>query len=105
MAYRVVQFFTGVIARENIRLIAADPQLELVGAVVHSESKDGVDVGEIAGIEAMGVRATRDVEQILAMEADCVLYNAPRYDIDPFRVLLPDFCNAISARSRAAALL
>ncbi len=96
MAYRVVQFFTGVIARENIRLIAADPQLELVGAVVHSESKDGVDVGEIAGIEAMGVRATRDVEQILAMEADCVLYNAPRYDIDQVERILRSGKNVVT---------
>lgn len=56
--------------------------MELVGAYVHHAEKDGLDAGEIAGIGPLGVPATQVLEQILALDADCVLYNPPmeRYD-------------------------
>jgi hypothetical protein len=41
---------------------------------VHSEDKDGVDAGELAGIGPVGVAATTDREAILALDADCVVY-------------------------------
>lgn len=79
---RIVQWYTGVIAKHQIRLVQAHPSMELVGAVVHHAEKAGIDVGEIAGIGPIGVRATNDLDAILATEADCVLYNPPteRYD-------------------------
>jgi hypothetical protein len=79
---RIVQWYTGEIARHQIRVISACPSMELVGAFVHHEEKEGLDAGEIAGIEPLGVRTTRDVDEILALDADCVLYNPPleRYD-------------------------
>jgi len=56
--------------------------MELVGAYVHHEEKNGLDAGEIAGLDPLGVRATTDLDEILALDADCVLYNPPmeRYD-------------------------
>lgn len=82
MAYRVIQWYTGFVAQEQIRLIHTHPELELVGAVVFHQEKEGVDAGEIAGIDPIGIRATADMEKALSIEADCVLYNAPweRYD-------------------------
>jgi 2,4-diaminopentanoate dehydrogenase len=58
--------------REAVRL----PELEVVGAYVYSEHKDGVDVGTLAGIDPIGVAATRDLETFLALECDVVLYTA-----------------------------
>lgn len=79
---KVIQWYTGEIAKHQIRLIAACPSMELVGAYVYHAEKNGLDAGEIAGIAPLGVRATNNLDEILAVEADCVLYNPPveRYD-------------------------
>ena len=61
-------------AKAAIEGILAHPELELVGCWVHGASKDGRDVGEILGRAPLGVRATRDADALLALEADCVLY-------------------------------
>ena len=42
---------------------------------MHSEEKAGKDVGEIVGSEPLGVTATNSIEEILALDADCVLYS------------------------------
>src|SRR5581483_9527885 len=49
-------------------------ELELVGLKCHTESKQGVDAGEIAGTAPVGVSATRDAQELIAREADCVLF-------------------------------
>jgi 2,4-diaminopentanoate dehydrogenase len=51
------------------------PDLELVGCWVQSEEKDGKDAGAIAGRAAAGVTATRDVDALLSLQADCVVYS------------------------------
>ena len=82
MSYRVIQWYTGSIAREQIRMIHNNPALELVGAVVHHEEKVGIDVGAITKSEDVGVTTVGNIDDGLAIEADVVLYNAPfeRYD-------------------------
>ena len=75
MTYKVIQWATGGVGRAAIEYILAHPELELVGCWVSSEAKDGQDVGDIIGAERVGVTATRDVEALLALEADCVLYS------------------------------
>ena len=49
MPYRVIQWYTGSIAREQIRLVRQHPELELVGAVVHHEDKVGKDTTRVCG--------------------------------------------------------
>jgi hypothetical protein len=71
---RVIQWATGGVGRAAIEGVLLHPDLELVGCYVHSESKHGVDVGEIIGRDPIGVRATSDVDEILALDADCVVY-------------------------------
>lgn len=75
MTYRVVQWSTGNLGRAAIEGIVAHPELELAGVWVHSESKDGVDAGELAGIDPIGIRASRDVDALLALKPDCILYS------------------------------
>ena len=75
MAYRVIQWATGNVGRAAVQGILSHPQLELVGAWVHSADKAGRDVGEICGVGRVGLSATNDVEAIVATEADCVLYS------------------------------
>jgi 4-hydroxy-tetrahydrodipicolinate reductase len=74
MTYRVIQWATGQLGRAAVAGIAAHPELELVGGWVHSEDKDGKDLGEIAGVGPLGVRASRDKEALLATPADCVCF-------------------------------
>ncbi|MCK5751966.1 MAG: dihydrodipicolinate reductase, partial [Mycobacterium sp.] len=50
------------------------PDLALVGARVYSPDKHGADLGTLVGRDPIGVRATTDVDEILGLEADCVLY-------------------------------
>lgn len=93
---RIIQWYTGEIARHQIRVIAACPSMELVGAYVHHEEKNGVDVGEIAGIGPLGVRATHNMDEILAVDADCVLYNPPTERYDEIVPILESGKNVIS---------
>jgi hypothetical protein len=75
VATRVVQWTTGNVGRESVKAIAANPGLDLVGCYAWSDDKVGTDVGELAGIEPLGVAATNDVDELLALKPDCVVYN------------------------------
>jgi 2,4-diaminopentanoate dehydrogenase len=73
--YRVIQWATGNVGRAAVEGVLAHPDLELVGAYVYSSAKAGRDVGDICGIAPVGVVATDDVDAILALDADCVVYS------------------------------
>ncbi len=73
--YRVVQWATGGVGRAAIECVLNHPQLDLVGCWVHSANKNGRDVGEIVGTGALGISATTNVDDILALDADCVMYS------------------------------
>lgn len=74
MTTRLIQWTSGNVGKAIIRSIARRDGLELVGLYVNAEEKSGRDAGEIAGIGAMGVAATSDVDAILALEADVVIH-------------------------------
>ncbi|CAJ1580380.1 dihydrodipicolinate reductase [[Mycobacterium] wendilense] len=74
MALRVVQWATGGVGVAAIRGILEHPDLELAGCWVHSSEKNGRDVGELIGADPLGVTATNSVEEILALDADAVIY-------------------------------
>ena len=74
MPLRVVQWATGGVGRAAIEGVLRHPELELVGCYVRSADKHDRDVGELIGSDPVGVRATTDVEAILALDADCVIY-------------------------------
>ena len=42
---------------------------------MHSADKNGRDVGEIIGTGALGVSATTSLDELLALDADCVMYS------------------------------
>lgn len=72
--YRVVVWGTGNIGKATVKLAAGREDVEIVGAWVHSESKEGRDLGTIVGISPLGVTATLDREAVLALAPDCILY-------------------------------
>src|SRR5688572_30027507 len=77
---RVAVFGTGPIGSIAIPAIQRRPGLDLVGVWVHSEAKVGKDAGELANGEAIGLAVTNDVDAIMALEPDCVVYCANARD-------------------------
>jgi hypothetical protein len=71
---RVAHWGTGATGSFALRGILADPALELVGLHVTNPEKVGRDAGEPAGIARVGVAATSDVEALLDLQPDCLLY-------------------------------
>ena len=73
--YRVIQWATGGVGRAAIQGVLRHPELELVGCWVHSDDKNGRDVGDLIGETPIGVRASTNVDELLALDADCVMYS------------------------------
>ena len=62
MTLRVVQWTTGNVGKQSVAAIVRSPDLELVGCYAWSPDKVGRDVGELCGLEPLGVFATHDVD-------------------------------------------
>jgi 2,4-diaminopentanoate dehydrogenase len=82
-AYRVIQWGTGYAGIFALKYILNSADLELVGVRCYTREKDGVDAGTIAGVEAVGVRATTNVKELLALKADCVVFMPRDFLTDP----------------------
>src|SRR6266511_2446521 len=82
MTFRVVQWTTGITGSAAVRGMVGHPVLELVGCYAYSPEKVGQDVGVLCGIEPIGIRATDDVDALLALEPDRVSYMPYRPDFD-----------------------
>ncbi len=76
MSYRVIQWATGAMGKTVLREVLDHPAMELVGLYVYGQDKAGRDAGEIARRDLTGVIATRDVDEILALDADVVVHCA-----------------------------
>ncbi|HLX89747.1 MAG TPA: hypothetical protein VKR22_14985, partial [Acidimicrobiales bacterium] len=74
---RVVLWGTGNVGRHALAGIDARPDLELAGVWVSNPDKVGRDAGELAGLgRQLGVAATGDVDEVLALRPDCVVHTA-----------------------------
>lgn len=76
MTYSVIQWTTGYVGQHALRHVINNPLMELVGVRVTQAGKAGLDAGALCGMPNTGVYATRDVNSLLAMDADCVCYMA-----------------------------
>jgi 4-hydroxy-tetrahydrodipicolinate reductase len=95
---RVVQWATGKVGARSMRGIIQHPELELVGLYVHSEAKEGRDAGELCGLAPVGVSATRSIDDIIALQPDCVLYRQEGVDSDDVCRLLEAGINIVTTR-------
>jgi 4-hydroxy-tetrahydrodipicolinate reductase len=93
---RVIQWSTGNAGRKALRGILGHPELELVGVHAHSPAKVGLDAAELCGWpEPTGVVATNDAARLLALDADCVCYNAQGET--RVRETVDDLCRILAA--------
>jgi 4-hydroxy-tetrahydrodipicolinate reductase len=97
-AVRVVQWATGNIGARSLRGVIEHPELTLAGVYVTSAAKAGKDAGDLCGLPATGVTATNDVDEILALKADCVLYMPAACDVDEVCALLASGANVVTTR-------
>ncbi len=93
---RVIQWNTGKVGKLSTRAILDDPRLELVGAFALSPGKIGQDAGVLAGRPACGVKATDDVDALIALRADSVLYTPFEANLDHAIRLLESGADVIS---------
>jgi hypothetical protein len=84
------------VGRRSVIAIARNPGLTLVGCYAWSPDKVGRDVGELCGIDPLGVKATHDVDALLALRPDCVVYNPMWPSIDELVRILGAGVNVVS---------
>jgi hypothetical protein len=94
--YRVVQWATGNVGKVAVRHFAGNPVFDLVAVLVFDAGKVGKDAGEIAGTDPVGVLATDDVDAVLALRADCVMYSPIWADVDAICRILRSGKNVVS---------
>jgi 2,4-diaminopentanoate dehydrogenase len=77
MAIRVAQVGTGNVGGHALTELITNPEFELTGVWVSSEAKVGKDAAELAGLDTpTGVKATNDLEAVLASQPECAVYTA-----------------------------
>jgi 4-hydroxy-tetrahydrodipicolinate reductase len=97
VTYRIIQWGTGNVGKHALRTIVQRPDYELVGLRVYNPDKVGKDAGELLGLEPLGVRATDDVDAMLAIDADCVCYTALGTTLGDPEAPLDDICRILAS--------
>jgi 2,4-diaminopentanoate dehydrogenase len=80
--YRVIVWGPGHIGAAALRELIQRPEFEVVGVKVYSDSKHGVDAGTLVGLEPIGIPATTRRDDILALDADCVVFTPRPLDAE-----------------------
>lgn len=77
MAIKVAAIGTGNVGRHALKQLITDPAYELTAVWVSSAAKSGKDAGELAGLGvSTGIRATDDLDEVLATTPQCAVYTA-----------------------------
>jgi len=95
MAIRVIQWGTGLVGAESLRVLLRRDDLEVVGVWRHSANQVGRDIASLTGGPDTGIRFTNSLQEIVAIDADCVLYMPRRAHIDEVVALLASGKNVI----------
>jgi 2,4-diaminopentanoate dehydrogenase len=95
---RVVQWTTGNVAVEVVKALMQRPDVELIGAYAYSLDKVGKDVGVLCDTGGdLGVCATDDVDALLALEPDCVVYTPLHFDAGQVQRILRAGVNIVTS--------
>ncbi|ORB29045.1 NAD(P)H-dependent amine dehydrogenase family protein [Mycolicibacterium parafortuitum] len=77
MAIKVAAIGTGNVGGHALAQLITDPRFELTAVWVSSEPKAGKDAAELAGLQkSTGIRATTDLDEVLATGPQCAVYTA-----------------------------
>jgi hypothetical protein len=86
---KVVQWGTGTAGLRGLRCVLKNPALQLVGLYVARPERAGRDAGSFVDMPDTGVTAINDVDTLLEMGAECLIYigsfdKGGFHDIVPF---------------------
>ena len=96
-ASRIIQWGTGNVGKHALRAIVERPDFELVGLRVYDPDKVGKDAGELLDQAPVGVLATDDIDEILAIDAECVCYTALGSTLPDAEAPLDDICRLLAS--------
>ena len=94
--YRVVQWATGTIGARALRAIIEHPHMTLAGIYVHGQDKVGRNAGELCGVESAEVTATANIDEIVELGPDCVLYMPNSLNLEELCLLLTAGINVVT---------
>lgn len=77
MSRRVVVWGTGFVGKMVIAEIVRHPAFDLVGVGVSNPDKVGSDVGEICGLDRIGLSATDDIDALIELRPDALVHYGP----------------------------
>ena len=95
--YRVIQWGTGSVGTHALRTIIEHPDYEIAGVRVYNPDKVGIDAGTLVGGHETGVVATDSRDDILAIDADAVCYNALGSTLGSADESLDDICRLLES--------
>ncbi|MDR2858571.1 MAG: hypothetical protein LBV50_12110 [Novosphingobium sp.] len=93
---RVAQWNTGKVGKLAMRGVLDNPALELVGVFAYSPEKVGQDAGALCGRPDTGIKATGDIDAIIAARPDVVVYTPFTGNVDEVVKLLENGINVLS---------
>jgi hypothetical protein len=93
---KVIQWATGGVGKAAIEAVLHHPRLALAGCWVHGSDKHRRDVGDILGRGALGVTATSNIDDVVAIDADAVMYSPLTANEDDVKALLRSGKNVVT---------
>lgn len=75
--YKVIIWGFGMVGKSALKIIDQREQLELVGVIDVDPKKVGQDAGTLAGLKETGVIVSDNIEEVLSLDADVVMYYCP----------------------------
>jgi hypothetical protein len=77
VSIKVAAIGTGNVGIHALKALITNPDYELTGVWVSSDSKAGKDAGELAGLDvSTGIKASTDLDAVLATGPQCAIYTA-----------------------------
>jgi 4-hydroxy-tetrahydrodipicolinate reductase len=91
---RIVVWGTGFVGKMVIAEVIKHPIFDLVGVGVSNPDKAGRDVGELCGLQPLGLAATDDVDALIALRPDALVHYGPAAHADDNIKLISRFLRA-----------
>jgi 4-hydroxy-tetrahydrodipicolinate reductase len=91
--YRIAQCYTGPVGSDVIRRLSGHPTLRLIGVLVHSPEKVGLDSGVLVGASPNRVMTTGSLDEILGLKPDAIIWSGSTHPVDVFERILESGIN------------
>lgn len=94
--FRVAVYGTGAMGSGIISLILEKKNLELVGVVSKRKEREGVDVGEIVGVNPLGIKISTDPNEVIKKGVDVFIHATCSRVKDAYPEIVPLLKNRVN---------